>query len=154
MWLFSGVHWDLCLWEGCTASTKCPLSWGTASPHVAQGPHFLLLGVCPSHQSSARYQAEEFQTLCSPVHSLMVSKHSPFSFLTFLLSPLWVFLLSFSPAVFRGKCFSCASPTPISNLSPQAKTAPYPLRVLSPPVYLFMPHTCRVLWFKLCRLLC
>ncbi|XP_053068666.1 cilia- and flagella-associated protein 144 isoform X2 [Acinonyx jubatus] len=57
MWLFSGVCWNLCLWGGCTTSTKCPPSWGTASPHVAQGPlgsRCLFLGIRPSHQRSIR----------------------------------------------------------------------------------------------------
>ena len=30
-WLFSGLHWDLFLWGGCMASTKCPPSRGMAS---------------------------------------------------------------------------------------------------------------------------
>ena len=30
----SGVHWDLCLLGDCTASTKCPSSSRTTSPHV------------------------------------------------------------------------------------------------------------------------
>ena len=88
-WLFSRVHWKLCLWGGLTASTKCPLSRGTASACVAQRPLepcCVLLGIRPSHQSSARYQAAESQTLCSPVYRvLMVFKPSPFSF---VFSPL------------------------------------------------------------------
>ena len=35
MWLFSRVHWGLCLWGSHTASTRCPPSLGTTSPHVA-----------------------------------------------------------------------------------------------------------------------
>ena len=58
IWLLARVRWDLCLWGGCMASTKCPPSRGTTSPHVAHrplGPHSLLLGIHPSHQSTARY---------------------------------------------------------------------------------------------------
>ena len=83
IWLLSRVRWDLCLWGGCMASTKCPPSRGTTSPHVAHrplGPHSLLLGIHPSHQSTARYWALEFPTLCSPVYRvLMVLKPSLFS---------------------------------------------------------------------------
>ena len=55
MWFFSRVCWDICLWGSCTASFKCPPNRGTASPCVAQGLCSLLLGICPSHQSTARY---------------------------------------------------------------------------------------------------
>ena len=44
-WLFSRVCWDLCLWGSCIASTKCPLNWGTTSPHVAREPSPLDLAV-------------------------------------------------------------------------------------------------------------
>ena len=51
------VLWGL-LGPGClSASTKCPSSSGTASPCVAQEP---------PHQSTARYQAVELQTRCTP----------------------------------------------------------------------------------------
>ena len=123
-WLFSGVHWDLCLWGGHTASTKCPASRGTTSPRVAQGllvPCCLLLGNRPSHQSSASYRAVEFQTLCSPVYRvLMVFKPSLFSFLPFLLSPLCVFqLFSVLPSCFQGECFLCTLPLSPSSLCKQ-----------------------------------
>ena len=75
-----------CLWGTHTASTRCPLSRGTASPHVAQRPpdSTLPLGIHPSHQSTTRYRSEEFQTLPSPVYRvLMELKPSPFSFLPF-----------------------------------------------------------------------
>ena len=91
IWLFSRVHWDLCLCGGCTASTRCPPNRRTASPRVARGPlgpRSLLLGIHPSHQSTTRYQAMEPQTLCSPIYRvLMEFKHSPLSFLPFLFSP-------------------------------------------------------------------
>ena len=56
------VLWGL-LGPGClSASTKCPSSSGTASPCVAQEP---------PHQSTARYQAVELPTRCTPpVYSL------------------------------------------------------------------------------------
>ena len=60
-WLFSGIFWDLCLWGGHMASTKCPSSRGAASPRVACrpiGPCCLFLGIHPSHQSTTR--AAEF----------------------------------------------------------------------------------------------
>ena len=62
------VLWGLLGPGGHTAST----SRGTASSHVAQRPLnlTLLLGICPSHQNTARYRAVEFQTLHSPVYSL------------------------------------------------------------------------------------
>ena len=69
IWLFSRVHWDLCLCGGRTASTRCPPNRRPASPRVARGPlgpRSLLLGIHPSHQSTTRYQAMEPQTLCSP----------------------------------------------------------------------------------------
>ena len=53
---------------GHAASIRCPPSRGTTSPHVAgRPPDFTLLqGICSSYQSTSRYQAVEFQTLCSP----------------------------------------------------------------------------------------
>ena len=63
-WLLSGVCWDLCLWGGCMASTKCPPSRGTASPCVAHEPlrpSCLLLGIHPSSL------AEHCQVLCSGI---------------------------------------------------------------------------------------
>ena len=58
----------LCLWAIHTASTRFPPSRETGSPCVAlRPPDFtLLLEIHPSHQSTARYQAVEFQTLHSP----------------------------------------------------------------------------------------
>ena len=56
-----------------TAYTKCTSSSGTTSPGMAQElpDPTLLLGICPSHQSTARYRAVELQTLCIlPVYSL------------------------------------------------------------------------------------
>ena len=100
----------------------------TASPHVARRPLrpcCLLLGIFPSHQTTARYQAAEFLTLCSPVYRvLMVLKHSPFSFLPFLFRPFWVFPF-FLSSCFSGECFPCTL-LPVFVLSPQTKTAPYP----------------------------
>ena len=104
MWLISGVYWDLCRWGGHTACTKCPPCRGTASPHVVEGPlkpHALLLWIRPSHQSTTRYQAAEFQTLHSLFIVLMEFKHSSFSFLPFLFSPLQLFLLF----LFLSSCF-------------------------------------------------
>ena len=68
MWLFSQVYWGLYLWGIHTASTRCPPSRGTTFPHVAQRPpdFTLLLEIHSSHQSTAGYQAVEFQTLYSP----------------------------------------------------------------------------------------
>ena len=52
---------------GCTASTKCPPSRGTASPRVARrAPDpTLFLGIHPSHQTTARYQLRSCR-LCAP----------------------------------------------------------------------------------------
>ena len=58
-WLLSGVCWDLCLWGGFMASTKCTPSRGTTSPCVYMYPSDL--AACswrftlPPHQSAARH---------------------------------------------------------------------------------------------------
>ena len=75
---------------------------------------------------------------------LMEFKSSPFSF---LLSPFLVpvaasnFPLSLQLLLGRG-AFSIFSPHPVSVLSPPAKAAPCPLRLLSPPVHFSAPRTC------------
>ena len=94
------------------AYTKCPLSRWTASPCVAQGslgPH--CSGDSPCHQSSTRYQTVEYQTLHSPIYRvLIVFKPSPFSFLSFLFGPLWVFpLFLFHSSFFWGSVFPVLS---------------------------------------------
>ena len=55
---------------GHTASTECPPSRGTASPHVARRPPdlTLLLGIRPSHQSTARYELRRFRLCAPPVY--------------------------------------------------------------------------------------
>ena len=51
------VFWGLLGPGGCTASTKCPSRSETTSAHVAKDllDPTLLLGILPSHQSTARY---------------------------------------------------------------------------------------------------
>ena len=117
-------------------SAKCPLSKGTTSPSVAHGPLrtlSLLLGVCPSHQNFVRYEAEEFQTLPSPVYRvLIVFKPSPFSFSCSI--PYGYFhSFPFSPAAFRGNAFLVLSPRlhPLStsknsSLPSEASLSPSP----------------------------
>ena len=54
MWLFSRVHWDLCLWGGHTFSTKCPPSREPPLPGWPKDcPDFtLFLGIFPSDRKS------------------------------------------------------------------------------------------------------
>ena len=146
MWFFSGIYWDLCLWGGHTASTKCPPSRGTASLRVARRTldSALLLGIRPSHQSTTRYGAAPFQPLRSLFLVLVEFKPSPFSFLPFWFSPCGRFHFSaFSPAAFGEGCFSrIHTPPAVSILSPHAKAAPCSPRLLSPQVHLSTPCTC------------
>ena len=68
------ILWGLLGPGGLTASAKCPSSSGTASPMWLEKlpDPTLLLGIHPSHQSTARYRAVEFQTLCSPVYRVLM----------------------------------------------------------------------------------
>ena len=121
MLLFSSVHWDLFLCGDHTASTKCPPSRGTAPPCVTQGPLRLLcliLGIRPSHQSTGKYQAVEFPTLCSPVYRvLMILKPCPLSFLPFSFRCIWVLPLSLSlQLLLVGSAFPVLYP-PLFSLS-------------------------------------
>ena len=97
MWLFSGIHWDLCLWGGCTASTKCPASRGTATPYVAVDSSDLALLSTPG---DSPFPPEQCQVLsCGVLDSSSVSRVlMEFKQLSFLLSPyfvqsLWLFPL-------------------------------------------------------------
>ena len=66
MWFFSRVHWGLCLW-GMRAHSLYQMSFQQGNRLSPCGLKTLgLQGIRPSHQSTTRYQAAEFQTLCSP----------------------------------------------------------------------------------------
>ena len=102
-------------------------------------------GFAPPTRAPPGIELQSFRLCTSPVYKvLMEFKLSPFSFLPLLFSPCGCFHSDiFSPAAFReGGAFPIFFP--ISILSPQAKIAPCPLRLLSPPFYLFMLHTCRI----------
>ena len=74
MWPFSGVHWDLCLWGGHMASTRCSQSRGTTSPLVAYRPLrpcYLLLGIHPA-SSPEHHQALSSETSDSIVYRILV----------------------------------------------------------------------------------
>ncbi|XP_053061033.1 centlein isoform X1 [Acinonyx jubatus] len=136
--IFVKDHWDLCLWGGPTASTKCAPGKGTTSPHVAHGPlrpHFLLLEIHPSHPEHGQVlTCGIFNTASDRV--LVVLKPSAFSSLPFLFSHSFSFsqLLSGVVLFLDSPFFLC----PLST-----KTAPCPLQLLSPPVHLSTLHTCQ-----------
>ena len=100
---------------------------GPKTPGLHSAP-----GIRPSHQSTSTYQTAEFQTLRSPFIE------SPWN-----LSPLLSHFSLFGSVCgavatlhFLSSCFhwEVLFPPPVSDLSPQAKTAPCPLWPLSPPV--------------------
>ena len=79
----------------------------------------------------------------------MKSSASEYIFTAFTTFPLF-----FSPAAFGGGCFSCTLPPPPRSSLRQHERAPCPPWLLSPPVHLSTPRTCRVLWFRLCADCC
>ena len=88
----------------------------------------LLLGIRPSHQSTARYRAAEWScgvaAFVLPLFIvLMEFKPSPFSFIPFLFSPCGYFQFStLSPAAFGEGCFPRvlhSAPQSPSSLRPQ-----------------------------------
>ena len=125
MWSFSGVHCDLCLWGGCTVSTKYPPSRGTTSPVWPEDSQDL--AVCSwefALPTRAPPRIELWSCiLCTPpVYRVLLEYKPPsFTFLPFLFSPLRT--LSFSPAFgWWGGCFPYS--LPVSILYSQVKTAP------------------------------
>ena len=115
------VHWDLCLWGGRMASTKCPLRRGNLfslcgprtprtslpapgdSPFPPEHPQVLSCGISDS-ALPCLWSPNDIETL---------------TFLRFFFSHLWVLpLFLFLSSYFWGECFSCTLPR-FSSLSPQ-----------------------------------
>ena len=160
MRLFSSVCWDLCVWGGCTVSTKCPSSRITTSPHVAQGsPDLtLLLGFTFPTRALPGIELWSFR-LCTPpaYRVLMAFKPSPSSFLPFLFSPCSCFHFStFSSAAFGagwGVLFLYSLPPSSSSLHKQ-KQLPA-LCGFSLSQFTSSCHVPAEFWGSgLCRLLC
>ena len=132
--------------------------------HAACSWGFALL----PHQSTTRHWVLKIQTLCSTVYRiLVVLKTSPF----LPINGFWEQISCPVPC----KCFHSFSLFVSSYFQRStflawswwdalslflflcllsAKTAPYPLQLFSSTVRLSAPHTCRILFLKLCRLLC
>ena len=92
------MSWDLCLWGGSIASTKCSPNRGTASPRVAHRPlrpFCLFLEICPS-SSPEHHQALSSKTSDSALHCLQ--------------NPGGIETLSFPPIKGFGEQISCSDP--------------------------------------------
>ena len=153
MWLFSWVHWGLAFGgptqplPGVFPAGELPLPMWPEEPWTP----LCSWGFTLPTRTLPGTELQHFRLCAPPVYTVLNEfKPPPFSFLPLLFSPLHT--LSFlSSCVRTGGCFLYSPP--ISILSSQAKTASCPLQ-LSPPVHLSTPHTCQVLWVKLCKLLC
>ena len=142
MWPFSRVCWDLFLWGGHTASTRCPPSRGTTSPHVAQRPPGLHSApgdssFAPEHRQVSSCGVAAFALPLFTV--LMKFKPSPFSLFSLVPAAVSNFLFSLQLLLGRGAFPICFPLSPVSVLSPLAKGVPYLLQLLAPQVQLFVP---------------
>ena len=123
------------LWGGCTASIKCPLlpKWPKTSLSAPGDSPF------PPEQGVKWWN---FRLGAPPVYRvLMEFKPFPFSFLPFFF-PCGCFHSSSFQLLSSGGGDAYSVFSPISILSPQAKTSPCPPQLLSPPVHLSTPRIC------------